>query len=285
MKTKHRKPINQSFSLIGAACKIGGAARANGLCALLLTVLAVQAALAQVPDNHHVLAAKVFYSNGEFSSVTTNGTITPGQVQVLRESIDDEYTYRLYSYELLEEVPMVLRRYAVSSNAALDGEYISPYVDGVATNFVHREHVYTMYWDLETNIFCTQPFSNTDLYWYLLISGFDVEPSANTPTPTPSPQGNPKPAGGGTQTTYTVIGTVTIVYGWDTVALSCQRDGSVLTLSWPSWAGAFHLEFTDSLTSPNWQTQTNGIADNGTNKTYSITLPTEVPSRFFRLSQ
>lgn len=60
--------------------------------------------------------------------------------------------------------------------------------------------------------------------------------------------------------------------------------GTAARLTWPSSATNFQLECTESLSPPiAWQLVTNGIGDDGTNKTYVIANEPGVTKRFYRL--
>ena len=70
------------------------------------------------------------------------------------------------------------------------------------------------------------------------------------------------------------------------VSLSIANSGNTQTISWPRSALGFVLEYTENLEPPiQWLEVTNGISENGTLKSYTVTIGANIPSGFYRLSQ
>jgi hypothetical protein len=63
--------------------------------------------------------------------------------------------------------------------------------------------------------------------------------------------------------------------------LGIALNGSSLSISWPSAAGSFSLQYTTNLTPPNWQTLSNPPATVGSN--FISTVAATNPIEFFRL--
>ena len=60
--------------------------------------------------------------------------------------------------------------------------------------------------------------------------------------------------------------------------------GGSQVISWPTEALGYVLECTGNLAPPaSWQTVTNGITENGTLKSYSVTNEISATNRFYRL--
>lgn len=166
--------------------------------------------------------------------------------------------------------------------SAYGSAQIQGYLDSAPLNTYRLEFFGTLPWDADWIPECQVSLGWTNVQTD--VAGMAVF-SVAFPAASPEYSLITATATDATGNTSEVSAPVAPANGPASVSLTATRQNGTLTLSWPSAASAFQLESTTSLTPPvAWTAVTDGIADNGTIKSFVVNMAA-TPHLLFRLKR